>query len=96
MALENMKKDLEEICTGGVLPDPSIFLLNCIYTIQKGFDFDIYIDTYISSDFKITGSGTMAQYADLNALTPEILGDIRSQEGIESWPVSMTQRNSIS
>ena len=26
----------------------------------------------------------MAQYADLNALTPEILEDIRSQEGIES------------
>ena len=26
----------------------------------------------------------MAQYADLNALTPEILGDIRSQKGVES------------
>ena len=84
MALENMKRTWKKsvlVVLSLALP---IFLLNCIYTIQKGFDFDIYIDTYISSDFKITGSGTMAQYADLNALTPEILGDIRSQEGIES------------
>ena len=84
MALENMKRTWKKSVLVVLSLTLPIFLLNCIYTIQKGFDFDIYIDTYISSDFKITGSGTMAQYADLNALTPEILGDIRSQEGIES------------
>ncbi len=84
MALENMKRTWKKSVLVVLSLTLPIFLLNCIYTIQKGFDFDIYIDTYISSDFKITGSGTMAQYADLNALTPEILEDIRSQEGIES------------
>src|SRR5699024_12632354 len=79
MALENMKRTWKKsvlVVLSLVLP---IFLLNCIYTIQRGFDFDIYIDTYISSDFMITGSGTMEQYDDLYALTPELIEVLRSK-----------------
>ena len=47
MALENMKRTWKKSVLVVLSLTIPIFLLNCIYTIQKGFDFDIYIDTYI-------------------------------------------------
>lgn len=64
-----------------------VFLLNCAYVVQKGFHFELYVDTYISSDFHLTGCGNSGRFSDLNALTPEILKDLQDQENVESQAV---------
>lgn len=84
IALENMRRTWKKsllVILSLALP---LFLLNCIYAVQRGFDFDMFVDTYISSDFRITGCGTTAQYADLNALTPRIQKEIRQLEAVKS------------
>lgn len=49
-----------------------IIILNCIYMIWRGFDFDKFISTYISTDYNVSGCSESLFSSDLEAITPTI------------------------
>lgn len=84
MAFENLRRTWKKsvlVILSLTLP---ILLLNCVYTVQKGFDFDLYVDTYISSDFRLTGCINSGRFSDFHALTPQIMDDLKTQENVKS------------
>ena len=72
MALGNMRRMWRKsvlVILSLTLP---IFLLNCAYVVRESFDFDLYIDSFISSDFCVTGCSMNAKYSDFHAITPQL------------------------
>lgn len=61
-----------------------VVILNSVFIIQKGFDYDKFIKTYISSDFNISGCTNNASTSNLKAVTPQFQSVLAQREEIES------------
>lgn len=84
MALGNMRRMWRKsvlVILSLTLP---IFLLNCAYVVRESFDFDLYIDSFISSDFCVTGCFMNAKYSDFHGITPQFLKELEKREEVES------------
>lgn len=65
-----------------------IMVLNGVFTIVKGFNFDTYISEYISSDFNISGCTSNLQSSNFRAISPELTKQIESREEVKSVAVT--------
>ncbi|HEX3075347.1 MAG TPA: ABC transporter permease [Lachnospiraceae bacterium] len=62
----------------------SLLILNMVYIIVKGFDFNSYTSTFISSDFEVNGITSNLRNANLKLLTPEIVEGFEKNKDIKS------------
>lgn len=62
----------------------SLMILNMVYMIVKGFDFNAYIGMYISSDFEVNGFTNNLKSADLKIITPEFKNALAENKDIEA------------
>lgn len=87
MAAANMgrnKKKTAAVITSLTL---SLILINTSYSLVKSFSFDEYVKTYLVSDLMLNHYSTvnmMAENADHGAITPQVLADIESIDGVEA------------
>ncbi len=64
-----------------------IVLMNSTYTLVKSFDFNQYVKNYLVGDFMLTHDGianVSSSYKAYDAITPEVLEDLRNMEGVTS------------
>lgn len=84
MALSNLrriwKKAAIVICSL-MLP---VMILNAVYMIQKGFNVQEFVDTYISADFHVSGCTHNFKTSDLAAITPDIGTLLEKQKYVKS------------
>ena len=62
----------------------SLMVLNMVYMIVKGFDFNRYTSASISSDFEVNGFTSHLKNANLNIITPEFKKVVKNSKGIAS------------
>jgi len=79
-AFENIKRNKLRFCIVIVSLMLPIIILNCIYIMWRGYDFNKYIAAYISSDFNISGATSSLETANLKAISPEF------QKALEQRP----------
>lgn len=60
----------------------SLLLLNTVYIIVNGFDFNTYTETKISSDFEISGFDNDLCYSNLNSINPQFRNEIEKNPNI--------------
>lgn len=53
-----------------------IVVLNATYTIIKGFQFDNYINSFISCDFNISGLASTGTASELKGVTQEVISEV--------------------
>lgn len=83
MGAENLRRAWKKEIVVMISLTLPIIILNAIGSIVKGFHPEVFVEAYISSDFKISGCNHDAKTSDLNAMTPEIMKQIRQREEVE-------------
>lgn len=61
-----------------------IVVLNSVYTIVKGFDYDAFLDIYINSDIDVSGNKSLATVSDFDLITPEFMKAAAKNDDIET------------
>jgi putative ABC transport system permease protein len=62
----------------------SLMILNMVYMIVNGFDFNVYTSTFISSDYEVNGFTSNLKNANLNIITPEFINTCNENKNIKS------------
>lgn len=84
MAAGNLKRTWKKAVVVILSLTLPIIILNTIFIIKSGFDTEKFVETYISSDFHISGCTNLRTTSNLRAVTPKIQKDLAGQEWVES------------
>lgn len=84
MAAENVKRTWKKAIAVIVSLMLPVMVLNAAYTIVKGFDFDLFTEAYISSDFEVSGITSDKSTSDLHVVSQDFLKGISGNEDIRS------------
>lgn len=84
MAVDNVRRTWKKTATVVLSLMLPIMVLNAAYTIVKGFDFDLFTESYISSDFEVSGLTSDRGSSDLRAVGPDFLKAISRNKDILS------------
>lgn len=86
MALANVFRSRKKALLVTVSLSLSLIILNCTYTLVKGFDMDTYLSKMITSDFIIGDFGYFSVYVGYDGqqtISEEFLKGLAAQQGIE-------------
>lgn len=86
MALANVFRSRKKALLVTISLSLSLIILNCTYTMVKGFDMDTYLSKMITSDFIIGDFGyfnVYVGYEGQQTISEEFLQDLEAQEGVK-------------
>ena len=83
MAISNMRRSWKRAVLVVISLALPMTLLNASYSITKSFDYDQFLSIYSSYDFDVSGITHSAYSSNMNAVTPEFVEEVSTQEDTE-------------
>lgn len=83
MAFSNMRRSWKKAVLVVISLALPMTLLNASYSISKSFDYDQFLNIYCSYDFDVSGITHSAYSSNMNAVTPEFIEEVSTQEDTE-------------
>ncbi|MEG1566532.1 MAG: ABC transporter permease [Anaerovoracaceae bacterium] len=63
----------------------SLMVANGVYSIVKGFDKESYLNSFVASDFRVTGTGSSLITSNLNAIEPDLGKKVSMNPNVTSY-----------
>lgn len=84
MALENSRRMWKKLLLVIISLALPIMILNTVYCIADGFDYDEYVSTYISGDFQLSGCANNLLTSNLHAVSPDVQNKLEQNKNIKN------------
>lgn len=84
MALQNLWQNRSKGLIVMISVALSLFILNCIAIMTRGYDFKQYSEIFLVSDFSLDKLTSSRDYTNFNGITPQIRKRLEQSHGLES------------